>query len=71
MDIFRGGGGQQAPTYLPPPPPPPNPVTLADASKSPGASPTASLLGAAGGTNVTGTGLQTEASTTRKTLLGE
>jgi hypothetical protein len=70
--LFGGGGGSQAPTYLPPPPPPPTPPTLADASKAPGAAPSASLIGAMGGTNATGgTGLQTEASTTRKSLLGD
>lgn len=67
-----GGGGGQQPQYLPPPPPPPPVPTLADFAKAPGVSPSASLIGGMGGTNVTGGGgLTTETSTSRKTLLGD
>jgi hypothetical protein len=66
-----GGGGSQPPPYLPPPPPPPIP-RLADYRNAPGADPTGSLIGNAGGTNKTGgSGLDTETKTSKKTLLGE
>jgi hypothetical protein len=66
-----GGGGSQPPQYLPPPPPPPSP-TMADFSKSPGFDPTNSLMGNFGGTRKTGgQGLDTETTTTKKSLLGD
>jgi hypothetical protein len=70
--MFGGGGQQQQPQqYLPPPPPPPIP-TQASFRDSPGFNPTSSLIGNFGGTRKTGgQGLDTETTTTRKSLLGD
>jgi hypothetical protein len=69
--MFGGGGQSQQPTYLPPPPPPPIPQA-ANYANAPGANPTASLIGNFGGTRKTGgQGLDTETTTSRKSLLGD
>jgi hypothetical protein len=70
MDLFKGGGAQPQPMYLPPPPPP-NPVQFADATKAPGYKPSLSLMGGAATNATSPEGVTGEASTTRKTLLGQ